>query len=146
MEVQLKLGNRYFRTYSHRNPENYRELKNRGIAFAVATTLQQITASYEPSTELRTFRGVTTGKRNSVFKPCGNNEEWLFDGDLEEVMQNKGMSIRIEKSDSTFFLVEAIGVLNQNWHTSSGEENFSKIFTVKDVGRIDPISTGNCAG
>lgn len=70
----------------------------------------------------------------------------MFDGDLEKAKQNKGMSIRIEKSDSTLFFVEAIEVLNQNWHTSSGEPNFSKIFTVRDVGRIDAVSTGNCPG
>ena len=144
MGIQLRVGNRYFRTYTHRNPEKYRALEDGGKAYAIATTLQQVPENYEPSTELRTFRGVTVGKRNSVFRPCGSSEQWSFDGNLEDIMRSKGMSIRIEKSDSTFFLIEALGVLNQNWYTSVGEQNFNKVFTIKDVGRIDPLSINNC--
>ncbi len=143
MIFQIRKG-MYYRTFSHENPDLYSGTSETLDVLAVAAQLRLIANNFVPPINYNTYSGITNGLRGSVFKPCGVNEQWRFDGNLTELISEKGIPTIARQQDGFLFEVKVSGVLRDEWYTNRRSTGFSKIITPIEVSSINIVSDTVC--
>lgn len=133
MTVELRDRDRY-RAYYYGNPDARGRSETRHAA-SIAARLRAIDSATRRADVIKRYRGTTTGRYRSDFRPCGSNEKWGLADDLRGAAKRNRIDMPGDASDSTSrYYVELTGELSPEWY----ERRDLTVFQVHRVARLAP--------
>jgi hypothetical protein len=147
MVVELRDGARY-RTYRYNNPESHTKWPSAAQAGEIARTLGGIDSLAFPPDVWKTYRGITTGRYQSVVQSC-DGAEWEFHDALRSLVKRTPPSVWSSvpsladstARDSTLYEVEVLGELTPEWLARKWESKYPRVLQVIELRGVRPATS-----
>jgi hypothetical protein len=148
---------RGYRTYRYNSPEAHPTWPSAARVIEVARALRGVDALLAPSEARRLYRGVTTGRYESAFRPCGERAEWEFHTSLEGLAERAPPAVkaalRAAVGDSAArpaggggreYYVEVIGELTPAWLARRWGSKFERALQASELRAVLPWTGAEC--
>jgi hypothetical protein len=152
MVVELRDGPRY-RTYRYHDPGTHPQWPSDSQAVRILGALQAIDSLEQRPDVWRVYRGLTSGRYRSAFRPCDGNESWDFYSDLRTLLEHADPRVRAvapaaaldttAKVD-TLFEVEVLGELTPEWLARRWESKFPRALQVMKLRAVRAVASDGC--
>lgn len=153
MVVELRDGARY-RTYRYHNPGSHPQWPSDSKAKRIVGELRRVDSLARRPDVHRVYRGLTTGRYRSAFRPCDANESWDFYTDLRSMLARAEPRIRAAAPpsasdttarDSTLYEVEVVGELTPEWLARRWESAYPRVLQVLELRAVRVASGSRCS-
>jgi len=134
--VELREGAHY-RTYRYNSPSAHPTWAVTKNVMRIAGGLQEIDSKMKPRESVKLYRGVTTGKYASSFRPCSDTVAWEFHDQLSSMAKRSSPAVRSSLPSSitqpgvpdtaVVYTVEVYGELTPEWLARRWESKFSRV-------------------
>lgn len=150
--VELRDANGY-RSYRYDTPESHPRWPSAAQVTEVANALGAIDSLVAPSDANRVYRGVTTGKYESAFRPCDGGAELEFHSDLRGLVRNAPPNASAALPDSAadttatgdqLFYVGVLAQLTPGWVAPESGSDFSRVLQVLELRDVRPWTGVEC--
>lgn len=151
--VELRHGPRY-RTYRYHNPGSHPAWPSDAQARSIARALNGIDSLIRLPDVRKVYRGLTTGRYGTAFRPCDGSASWDFHGDVSSLIVHAPSRIRdaappqaadSSGRDSTVYDVEVLGELTTEGVARQMQSKFPRVLQVLELRAMRPASTGGCS-
>jgi hypothetical protein len=95
--------------------------------------------------ELRVYRGVTTGRHGSAFRPCGGGGPWEFHESLPSLASRKGLPPP-DTAGAPLHYVAVLGTLTPEWLARSWHSAYPRVLQVRELVETRPWTGRECRG
>ena len=141
--VELRDGPLY-RAYHYGNPDR-QEWPEARQAVAIAHALRSVDSLAHRADVERWYRGVTTGRYKSAFRPCDQEATWRFDGELQQLRGGQAFAAVVDTTEQgREYIVEVLGILTPAWVARRWNSPFPRVLQPLEVRAVAPWSGSAC--